>query len=77
MATIQAQGKLSLDLNEARTDMTCYIDWLQLEQLYPLDKLVSTLLYFLLYLRLLLITYLRPSLHPLLYLSICAQFSHI
>lgn len=33
MATNQAQGKLSLDLNEARTDVTCHIDCLQLEQL--------------------------------------------
>lgn len=33
MATNQAQGKLSLGLNEARTDVTCHIDCLQLEQL--------------------------------------------
>lgn len=47
MATNQAQGKLSVDLNEARTDVTCHIDCLQLERLCLFYTPSFTVLHFL------------------------------
>lgn len=73
MATNQAQGKLSLDLNEARTDVTCHIDCLQLEQLCLFYTLSFTVLHYLLYL-------LLPSPRfssPPLPVNLCTILSHL